>query len=328
MAKNTLSWVLLAAAVLLLLLPFLPPQAASWLLVVGYAALPIILANVLAAIMRKSPWRWAHLATVLLSLPLIYNYIPLIPRKAKTATHPIKIISWNVDNFLVSTDTMRHSTQYLRSQHPDIICLQERPHEVKVAWTDILDALPQHRHAVRNSHEDEVLNLAILSRHPIIASGERTFDDTYNKYMWADIHIHADTLRVYSVHLQTTGTGPSAASGASSSGITHTLRSATHHAVMRNQQARQLFHDINHSPHPVVVCGDFNDTPSGYPARLLRRQLTDISRRWPLCGTYKGMGDIMKIDYMMCSSTLTPLTYHLTDTPWSDHKIQIATINN
>ena len=63
MAKNALSWLLLVAAVLLLLLPFLPPQAASWLLVVGYAALPIILANTLAAIMRKSPWRWAHLAT-------------------------------------------------------------------------------------------------------------------------------------------------------------------------------------------------------------------------------------------------------------------------
>ena len=197
-----------------------------------------------------------------------------------------------------------------------------------MAWTDILDALPQHRHAVRNSHEDEVLNLAILSRHPIVAIGERTFEGTYNKYMWADIHINADTLRVFSVHLQTTGTGPSAASSASSSGITHTLRAATHHAAMRNQQARQLFHDINHSPHPVVVCGDFNDTPSGYPARLLRRRLTDISRRWPLCGTFKGMGNIMKIDYMMCSSTLTPLTYHLTDTPWSDHMMQIATINN
>ena len=125
MAKNILSWLLLVAAVLLLLLPFLPPHTASWLLVVGYAALPIILANTLAAIIRKSPWRWAHLTTVLLSLPILYNYIPLIPRKAETFTHPVKIISWNVDNFLVSTDTMRHSTQYLRSQHPDIICLQE-----------------------------------------------------------------------------------------------------------------------------------------------------------------------------------------------------------
>ena len=54
MAKNALSWLLLVAAVLLLLLPLLPPQAASWLLVVGYAALPIILANALAAIMKAA----------------------------------------------------------------------------------------------------------------------------------------------------------------------------------------------------------------------------------------------------------------------------------
>ena len=322
MAKNALSWLLLVAAVLLLLLPLLPPQAASWLLVVGYAALPIILANTLAAIMRKSPWCWAHLATVLLSLPLLYNYIPLIPRKAKTATRPIKIISWNVDNFLVSTDTMRHSAQYLRSQHPDIICLQERPHEVKVAWTDILDALPQHRHAVRNCHEDEVLNLAILSRHPIISSGERTFEDTYNKYMWADVLIGTDTLRVYSVHLQTTGTTPSAAK--ESTGIVHALGTAAHNAAMRDEQALQLCHDIDDSPHPVVVCGDFNDTPSGYPARRLRRHLIDLSRRWPLSGTFQDMGGIMKIDYMMCSNQLRPLRYRLGDTPWSDHKVQLG----
>ena len=44
--------------------------------------------------------------------------------------------------------------------------------------------------------------------------------------------------------------------------------------------------------------------------------------------TQDRMGDIMKIDYMMCSPTLTPLTYHLADTPWSDHKIQIGTIDN
>ena len=222
------------------------------------------------------------------------------------------------------------AVELVRSLKPDIICMQERPHEVKVSWSDIRSAFPQY-HAVRNSSEDEVLNLAILSRHRIVGTGERTFADTYNKYMWADVAIGTDTLRVFSVHLQTTGTSPVVTGSAAkpkTADASHLLTLVTHNAALRNEQASLLCRDIEASRHPVVVCGDFNDTPSSYPARLLRRQLTDISRRWPLCGTYKGMGDIMKIDYMMCSSTLTPLTYHLIDTPWSDHMMQIATINN
>ena len=234
----------------------------------------------------------------------------------------LKVVSWNVDNFLVSCDTMHRSAQYLRSWNPDIICLQERPHEVKVSWTDIRDAFPRHPHAVRNSREDEVLNLAILSHHPIISTGERMFDDTYNKYMWADVLTGTDTLRVFSVHLQTTGTTPSATK--ESTGIAHTLGIATHNAAMRDEQALQLCHDIDDSPHPVIVCGDFNDTPSGYPARRLRHHLTDLSRRWPLCGTFQDMGGIMKIDYMMCSNQLRPLRYRLDETPWSDHKVQLG----
>ena len=327
--KAVLSCSLLVLAALLLMLPYLPPAAANLLLVIGYASLPIILANVLAAVLRKGRWRWAHLAATVLSIPLLLNYIPIIPRQAKAGTTSLKVVSWNVDNFLVSPDTMLRSAQYLRSLKPDIICLQERPHEVKVSWSDTRSAFPQY-HAVRNSSENEVLNLAILSRHRIVGTGERTFADTYNKYMWADVAIGTDTLRVFSVHLQTTGTSPVVTGSAAkpkTADAGHLLTLVTHNAALRNEQASLLCRDIEASRHPVVVCGDFNDTPSGYPARRLRRLLTDASRRWPLCGTFQGMGGIMKIDYMMCGSRLKPLSYQLADTPWSDHLMQVGEVS-
>lgn len=327
--KEVLSWFLLVLTALLLSLPYLPPSLASTMLAIGYTALPIIIANALAAIFRRGPWRWAHLAVVVLCLPLFSNYVPMTPRQAKAGEKAHRVISWNADNFLVSPDTMRHSARYIRSLHPDIICLQERPHEVKVSWTDILAAFPQHHYAARNSREDEVLNLAVLSRHPIIATGERMFHDTYNKYMWADVVVGTDTLRIYSVHLQTTGIAPAAGKDKrsdDSNGITSVFREVTRNALMRNEQTLRLCSDINSSPYPVIVCGDFNDTPSGYPARRLRRLLTDISRRWPLHGSFDGLGGIMKIDYIMCSSQLRPLSYQLVHTPWSDHSAQVGEV--
>ncbi len=316
--STILSVTLLVLAALLLLLPYLPPALAGWLVVIGYGALAIILLNLLAALLRRHWWRWAHLATVVLSLPLLWVYVPIISHSSHEDEQALRILSWNVDNFLVSRDTMQRSAQHILTLQPDIICLQERPHEVKVSWNDILSALPQHRHAVRNSHEDEVLNLAILSRHPITATGERTFKGSYNKYLWADVATDTDTLRIYSVHLQTTGI---------TRGSKVTSRVGfIHNAVERDEQTLQLCHDIQSSPHPVIVCGDFNDTPGGYPARRLRMQLTDFSRRLPLCGTFKRWGDILKIDYMMCSNTLRPLDYQLIDTPWSDHKMQVGMV--
>ena len=329
---NILSALILILSVLLLLLPYLPPALAGRLVGIGYGALVIIIANILATLLRKRWWRRVHLAIVVLSLPLIWAYVPLIPKEPKPGQQSVSIVSWNVDNFLVSCDTMLHSARYMRTLQPDIICLQERPHEVKVAWTDILDALPQHRHAVRNSYEDEVLNLAILSCHPIIATGERTFKGTYNKYLWADVATKADTLRIFCVHLQTTGITPPHQSPLLQEGTGEVKRRAhkasriVHHAIFRDEQALTLYNDIRQSPHPVVVCGDFNDTPCGYPARRLRTVLTDFSRRPPFCGTFKRWHSILKIDHMMCSRSLRPLSYQIADTPWSDHKLQIGTV--
>ena len=302
------------------MLPYLPATWAAHLLPVSIAALPILGITLLLTLFGDKPWRWAHAISLLFCLPVIGAYIPHL-RHHPTADHPtLSILSWNAANFHVKRDTMLHATRYIRQQQPGIICLQERPHDILIHWSDIRTSLPGYRYATRNSREDEVLNLAILSQYPILASGERIYEGTYNKYMWADVRINHDTVRIFNVHLQTTGMRKNL-------GIGKTLiRRLVGNAVIRNHQTDDLCHDIAASPHPVILCGDLNDTPSGYPVRRLRRQLHDLSSQWPLQGTYLHLGGIMKIDYIMASPGITVADYHLHDTPWSDHKIQQATL--
>ena len=66
---NILSALILILSVLLLLLPYLPPALAGRLVGIGYGALIIIIANILATLLKKRWWRRVHLAIVVLSLP-------------------------------------------------------------------------------------------------------------------------------------------------------------------------------------------------------------------------------------------------------------------
>jgi endonuclease/exonuclease/phosphatase family metal-dependent hydrolase len=260
----------------------------------------------------------------------MWAYVPIIPKEPKPGQQSVSIVSWNVDNFLVSRNTMLHSARYMRTLQPDIICLQERPHEVKVAWTDILDALPQHRHAVRNSHEDEVLNLAILSCHPIIATGERTFEGTYNKYLWADVATKADTLRIFCVHLQTTGISGTLHQAAKLASQDYDVSSSrflnaifgnyTLGMMFRASQANIIATEKMSSQKPVILCGDFNDVPYSY---VYNTMLGDLVDGFKECGeglmyTFTGK-KIVRIDYIFHDESLEGETYYKKDFAYSDH---------
>ena len=307
---------ILLLTVLLAALSYLPPTWAAYLLPVSLAALPILGISLLLTTSGSKPWRWAHVVSLVLCLPVILTYIPSCRHTPEPAQQTLNILSWNADNFLVKRDTMTKAAQFIRERHPDLICLQERPHDNLIHWQDIQAALPDHRYTAKNSREDEVLNLAILSRYPILATGGRQYKGTYNKYMWADLLIGHDTLRIFNAHLQTTGIKKD--NNVDQSLINRIFRNA----VIRNHQADDLCHDLQNSPYPIILCADLNDTPSGYPARRFRNLLHDISCQWPLSGTFRHLGGFMKIDYIMASQGISVADYQQIETDWSDHKIQ------
>ena len=310
----------LTASVLLLILPHLPASLAGHLVMVSMAALLIIPVNLLLTFFGPRWWRVAHGVVLFPCLPLLMAYVPLHPREASRDATKLRIVSWNVNNFQLHRDSMLRVARHIDSLQADIACLQERPHNIKVAWNDICRAFHRYPYAVRNKREKEVLNMAILSSYPIIGYGEHLFEHSRNEYIWADLLVGDDTLRVFNVHLQTTGIR------LSRKFKWHTVENALRNAVKRDQQNDQLCLDIEACLHPVLVCGDFNDTPCGYPARNLRRNLTDFSGRRPLQGSFLPIYSMLKIDYMFCSPTLRPLRYELTTTPWSDHKMQFGEV--
>ena len=267
---------------------------------------------------RQSRWRWVYLGATVLSVHLAFATfrIPLPAIRPVSGT-PVRLVSWNVSNFQLSEDTLKASAAFLRQYLPDIVCLQERPHDSLLPWDSIRTTLA-YPHAVINSREDEVLNLAVCSRWPLSGLQEYYFPDSYNKTLQIDIHHPQGIIRLFNVHLQTTGASD-----------TLQLHRLQQNAIYRNQQADQLAEAIHRSPYPVVVCGDFNDTPLSYAYHKLCGRLHDCFREggagWG--ATFQPFGNLFRIDYILCSLHFSVADYRLFRTAWSDHSIQYSKIH-
>lgn len=313
---------LLLPTLSLALLPYIPAEVAACLTFLPLALIPLVLLNAcLAAVLfvRHSRWRWVFAAAFLYGgwqLSETFSFSTSV-RPVKPDTFPVRIISWNVQDFHLNADTLRHSAKVLLSQQPDILCFQERPHTNLLAWDTIRTVFSAYPYTMINSREDEVLNLAVFSRWPILDRKEFYFPNSYNKFMQVDIHTGNRIIRLFNVHLQTTGMTPELKE-------TSIWQRMVRNAGMRNMQADTLHKAIASSPYPVIVCGDFNDVPSSYAYARVSRGLKDCFKEaghgWG--GSYQALGSLFRIDHMLCSEEAEVIRYTLTDNPWSDHKIQ------
>lgn len=220
----------------------------------------------------------------------------------------LKLISWNCDNFQLSLDTLHKAAAFINSQDPDILCLQERPHTNLVAYDSIKKAFPTLIYKATNGREDENLNIAIFSKYPLQNIKTWYFTKTYNKMIQADIWRENDTIRLYNVHLQTTGHG----------------NDLIYNCRKRYKQSDILKSEIRKSPYPIIICGDFNDLPFSYTVSNLYDLLDDISLTFE--GSYQSLGGIFKIDYILSSPEISNNHYSLYPNKWSDHKMQISNL--
>jgi endonuclease/exonuclease/phosphatase family metal-dependent hydrolase len=92
--------------------------------------------------------------------------------------------------------------------------------------------------------------------------------------------------------------------------------------AMRAEQAEQLRAHILSSPHPVIVCGDFNDTPNSYTYHHIAAGLTDAfeEKGFGLGTTFGGALPMLRIDYLLTDPGIRVHDCRVVrDTEWSDH---------
>lgn len=306
----------------------------------------LLLINVLFVIcyaLLKSKKLLLSLLIILVGYQHFFHFFQPVP-SFKSEANGLKILTYNVHYF--TGDIGRKQVDrpllvdYLRSVNADIICLQETRlfKSGKLSPDGIRDALPgikyyQLAHSISNAGP------MTLSKFPIVRLGEIRFERSANMVLFSDIVVRpGDTIRVYNCHFQSYRITPEDYS------LTDPDKSGTNEQQLREarliskkmilaftfraRQARTVAAHIRKCPYPVIVSGDFNDTPISYTYHVLDKQLKDAFSEagFGISNTYNSFIPLFRIDYILYSQRFGAMSYQCDQIQLSDHFPVIAVL--
>lgn len=344
--------VLNSLAVISLLLSYLASYISPegfWIIGLFGIAYPVLLIlNILFIVY----WTLAWNKLVLLSLLAVavgyvnitntfqYRNTPLKPGKdAKT----IRILSYNVRlfdlyNWTGANNTRSKMYQLLSKSRPDIACIQEFYSSTDKKGLNSEDSLnrilksPNHHIEYTESIHHGNWGMATYSKYPIVNKGKIFFNEKANNLcIYTDIAIGKDTVRVYNVHFQSIRFENEDYEFVKSisdnkqreeiQGSKKILKRLKIAFIKRARQVDTVSQSIRSSPYPVIICGDFNDTPSSYTYHTLRHGLKDafVESGRGIGNTYNGVFPSFRIDYIFHDSRFSSYSFQTIHRKFSDH---------
>lgn len=247
----------------------------------------------------------------------------------------VKVLSYNVQFFNGEGGNQKETADsivdFLTEQNADIICLQEarlRRNDIFNLTNTVarLGAINHYQYARSSTSFGSVT----MTRYPIINMGEIRFDNSTNMSIYTDILIGEDTVRIFNVHLQSYQIDPNRYGVINSPGFTEEEKIREAREIgskfkiafqLRAAQVREIRKFIDASPYHVLVCGDFNDTPSSFSYQKLRGKLKDafISSGKGVGRTYVGKLPSFRIDNIFHSNGFQSFNFKTYDFRMSDH---------
>ncbi len=294
-------------------------------------ALPLILflALILAVFLmfRKSFWFIIPLVAIALNYQYVTSMIQvnIIPKHRSAANSSnIKIATYNIHGFrhMSNNVSVNYIANYISEENISIFCMQEFSSNSLFNLNEVAGAFDFLPYSTLIDNASPKAGLAIFSRFPIKANGMLKIESLSNGVLWADIELpDGRTIRVINAHLQTTGISRSYYLG-----FRRNIKVIGDNFKLRARQANILNAFIDSSKTPVILCGDFNDTPSSYTYKKAKGNLTDGFKEAGsgLASTFMRKSSMLRIDYIMYSKHLKGVRYYSGYQKWSDHNPVIA----
>jgi endonuclease/exonuclease/phosphatase family metal-dependent hydrolase len=179
--------------------------------------------------------------------------------------------------------------------------------------------------------------VVIFSNHPIIRWQKVQSLKEYNHtFLWADILFNSDTVRIFSIHLQSMhfakddyafieNINDKEIDEVQRAGFT-IMRKMKVAYLLRAAQAREVKAEIEKSPYPVIVCGDMNDVPNSYSYQTIGSNLKDAyaEKGRGVGRTFKFLSPTLRIDYIFHSTELELNQVQVIRPSLSDHNPVVA----
>ena len=298
---------------------------------------------------KKSFLFLISLSAIILGWNAIGNIFPLnfsSDFAIKKEEGSIRVMSWNVEEFniLHYKDRPEVKTQMLElinKYDPDIACFQEVVAGDKKKSINYFPAIQKALHfsdyLYSYSIKDDFDNnhhfgRLIFSKFPIVNKQTMVnYPNDYNAtFQYVDVLAYNDTIRIFNVHLQSLKFTKAnldyldKAGLESDSNITESksiISKIKTGFIKRAIQANFIKDEINHSPYPVIVCGDFNDVPNSYAYETIGNGLQNafVKKGSGIARTFSAISPTLRIDNIFADKKFSVTQFTRVKKLLSDH---------
>lgn len=309
--------------------PFFDPRDYSIIPFIGLILPIILIFNILSCVYLLVTKKFiiASIIAITLCIGLLGAGYKL-PNSSKTVDSGgknIRVMTFNISQNKAGNSNygdLLEIAEFAKAENIDIFCIQEYPdnNEVGDSLRKCLSFLPYYTFP---ENVNGYLKVAIFSRYPIQNIKQMLFKNSYNSAIAADLLIESKTIRLICAHLQTTNFNQKRIGSIwnTPNSLHKTISKMNVNQRIRASQANLIREEICSSTVPVIFCGDMNDTPTSYTYKTIQKDLQDGFKE---CGsgighTYKGLLNMLRIDYILYSKEITGIKYDSPKKAYSDH---------
>ena len=316
---------------LALISPFISPHHFWFFGFLGYGIpllLPINFGFIIWWLFRKSNFAFISTAMLLAGGVYLKSTFGFRFDTGELKTHDIEVLSYNVRYFNTGNNAtfkdengLLQMVSHISQLNSDILCFQEFYNNNHSSFSNtkahfLNNGYRNFQFGDINISNKNNAGLAIFSRFPLVKKGSVNFShNTGNKAIFADLKIGNDTIRIYNVHFQSLNLS-------SDPDLYQIFVQLKEGFSTRPLEVDDLTDHVRTSPHPAILCGDFNDLPFSYTYQQFRRFLKNSFEKAGsgIGATYHGKIPFIRIDNQFSSKAVIILEHRvLTDFRHTDH---------
>jgi endonuclease/exonuclease/phosphatase family metal-dependent hydrolase len=343
------------------LIPFIN-SGKSWFIAMLGLVFPllffVLLGFLIYWLIRRSKWVFICIVPLILSwqqLSVLFSFHTAKKFNVAKTSKNMRVMTWNLSGWGESSISAKAKLNYqnemidlIKKTNADVLCFEEYVYLKEKKYQDsIIPALREsgyhYSYFVRTKFTERIyqstrlITTIIISKYPITDTSHFFYTDEQlaEPLIHADIKINNQTIRVFTTHLESVRfkntdfqalrnlKEPVKASLGSSRLIAYKLRNAYQ---LRASQAETLSKKIKESPHPVIVCGDFNDVPNSYTYFTVKGNLQDafLKKGSGFGRTLRLISPTLRIDYILADKKFDIAQFYVFKVPYSDHYPIIA----
>jgi endonuclease/exonuclease/phosphatase family metal-dependent hydrolase len=308
-------------------------------------ALPIFLIlNIISIfiffLLKEKRGVWLNVLCLAIAVLFLSRLVGFNLSSESSNSTEFNVLTYNALNFkkLAKTKFKEGIQNYqpiFEEAKPSIFCIQEGVYSKNAA--DFKAFLKNNYQLAYNYQGTVGLNIysayPIINKDIIVGSAKRT-----NGCIFADLKIDTTIVRVYNLHLESTGVSeeaevvmdnPDFENEATKQSVKNIVKIIKRANQNRAKQVEKIVSHIQNCPYPVIVCGDLNDTPFSYAYHTLSYGLKDsFSERGSGFGiTYNGPIPGLRIDYILTSPQINIHSHDVSSSTLSDHYPVFSTVS-